>query len=116
MSAAENGVERTLGLILGRLDGVDSHLQAIDTRLDRAEAKRGETYVQLNELSNRVGKLEGDVKDINSTVHRVEAFERRSEGAAWLGGKIGRAIKWAIGGGFVALITFWRELVALIRG
>lgn len=98
--AANASVERTLGIILGKLEGMEE-------RMDRAEASRDGVHRRLDDLVMRTTHLESDVA---STKSKIEGMEQvtvqtttlitKAEGAGTLGRlllKIGIAVVTAAG-------------------
>lgn len=83
--AVNASVERTLGLILGKLE-------AMEERMDKAETSRAGVHRRLDDLVMRTTHLESDVA---STKMRVEGMEQvtvqtttlitKAEGAGTLG-------------------------------
>jgi chromosome segregation ATPase len=62
----ETNVERTLGLILGRLGGIED-------RLEHADESRSALHKEVNQLVLRTTQLESD---IHSTKTKVEAVQK----------------------------------------
>lgn len=83
--AANASVERTLGIIIGKLEGMEE-------RMERAETSRAGVHRRLDDLVMRTTHLESDVA---STKKRVEGMEQvtvqtttlitKAEGAGTLG-------------------------------
>lgn len=122
---SEMGVERTLGVILGKLEGIDG-------RLESAEHSRKEMYGRMDGytlevikvrqevegLSERIGDVEAKVESLAVVVARVENYERDSKRAwsalLWSGSKIGGIIRWAVLTGIVAAAAMWERIVSVI--
>lgn len=83
--AANASVERTLGIILGKIEGIED-------RMERAENSRASVHRRLDDLVMRTTHLESDVA---STKNKIEAMEKvtvevttlraKAEGAGTLG-------------------------------
>ncbi|ODT13498.1 MAG: hypothetical protein ABS35_37710 [Kaistia sp. SCN 65-12] len=64
--ATNASVERTLGIILGKLEGMDE-------RMEKAEASRAGVHRRLDDLLQRTTHLEGEVA---ATKDKVEGMEK----------------------------------------
>ena len=101
---AQSTVERTLGVILGKIEGMED-------RLERADDSRATIHRRLDDLVLRTGHLETDVA---STKNKLESMEKvtvevttlrtKAQGAGALGRGLVRvgigvvtAAGWAIG-------------------
>lgn len=98
--ATNASVERTLGIILGKLEGMEE-------RMDKAENSRAGVHRRLDDLVMRTTHLESDV---SSTKNKIETMERvtvevttlrtKAEGAGTLGRwliKFGLGVIWLAG-------------------
>jgi hypothetical protein len=98
--ATNASVERTLGIILGKLEGMEE-------RMDKAENSRAGVHRRLDDLVMRTTHLESDV---SSTKNKIETMERvtvevttlrtKAEGAGTLGRwliKFGLCVIWLAG-------------------
>lgn len=78
-------VERTLGLVLGKLE-------AIDDRLERADESRAVIHRRMDDLVDRTGHLESDVgsiarkvSDMEKVTIEVTTLRTKAQGAGTLG-------------------------------
>lgn len=93
---ADASVERTLGLILGKLEGMEE-------RMEKADTSRAGVHRRLDDLLQRTTHLEGEVA---STKAKVEGMEKvtvevttlrtKAQGAGTLG-------KWLLQAGWFVL-------------
>lgn len=99
--ATNASVERTLGIILGKIEGIED-------RMERAETSRAGVHRRLDDLVQRTTHLEGEVGSMKAKVEKmekvtVEVTTLRS--AAWGAGTLGRwLIKVGIG---VVTVAGW---------
>ena len=82
---ANSGTERTLGIILGKLEGIED-------RLDRGDESRGQVHKRLDELVLRTTHLESDVSsikvrtdDMQTVTDDVKKMQQKALGAGTLG-------------------------------
>lgn len=93
---AQSTAERTLGLILGKIEGIED-------RLERADDSRATIHRRLDDLVIRTGHLETDVA---STKNKLESMEKvtvevttlrtKAQGAGTLG-------RWLVRLGFAVI-------------
>jgi len=108
MPAEQNNVERTLGILLAKIEGIEK-------RLERADVSRAGIHQRLDQLVIRTTHLEADVF---STKSKVEAIEDVTDAVVQLreralgAGTLGRWLLWIGGGvitagGWAAAIYTW---------
>lgn len=119
----QTGVERALGRIEGRLDGIDH-------RLESAEQSRKEMYRRfaevagmrhdIGDLTKRVGAMEEQMKRSLVVTDRVEAYERDGKRvwsiAVGAGSMAGGLLKRVMQVGGLAVLAFWREIIDYFSG
>ena len=70
-------VERTLGLLLAKVEGIERHLVQVRDDMHDSEQKsdtsRANVHRRLDEATNRMGILEGSVAAIESTIAEVQS-------------------------------------------
>lgn len=83
--ATNASVERTLGIILGKLEGMDE-------RMEKAESSRAGVHRRLDDLLQRTTHLEGEVAATKSKVEGMEkvtvevtTLRTKAQGAGTLG-------------------------------
>ncbi|KQZ81862.1 hypothetical protein ASD64_08870 [Mesorhizobium sp. Root157] len=83
--ATNASVERTLGLVLGKLE-------AIDDRLERADESRSGLHRRMDDLVMRTGHLEANVgsiakkvEDMEKVTVEVTTLRTKAQGAGTLG-------------------------------
>lgn len=81
----ESSVERTLGLVLGKLEGIED-------RLERADTSRAVIHQRLDNLVTRTAHLETDMTTTKTTVKAMQAvtddvtkLRTQAQGAGTLG-------------------------------
>src|SRR5690349_5805243 len=120
MAPSLNEINRTLGVILGKLDGMDRALADIRKDMTESETKsdasRAGMHRRLDEVVLRTGHLENDVMgvkrdlgevatglgDVKTVTDEVKAWKQRGIGALFVTG-IASA---AIGGIVVGFVTY----------
>lgn len=82
---SESSVERTLGILLGKLEGIED-------RLERADESRAGIYKRLEDLVLRTTHLEADVMSvkaktdaIQSVTEDVKKMRQQAQGAGTMG-------------------------------
>jgi hypothetical protein len=125
MAPSLNEINRTLGVILGKLDGMDRALADIRKEMTESETKsdasRAGMHRRLDEVVLRTGHLESDVMgvkrdlgevatglgDVKTVTDEVKAWKQRGIGALFVTG-IASA---AIGGIVVGFVTYWWDAI-----
>jgi len=64
--AGQSNVERTLGILLGKLEGIED-------RLDRADESRAGMHRRLDEVVMRTTHVETDIMAVKNTVKEMQA-------------------------------------------
>jgi hypothetical protein len=125
MATSLNEINRTLGVIIGRLDSVDRTLVGIQKDMGESETKSDASRVgmhrRLDEVVLRTSHLESDVMgvkrdlgevatglgDVKTVTDEVKAWKQRGIGALFVTG-IASA---AIGGIVVGFVTYWWDAI-----
>jgi hypothetical protein len=99
--ATNANIERTLGMVLGKLE-------AIDDRLERADESRSGLHRRMDDLVTRTGHLEADVgsiakkvEDMEKVTVEVTTLRTKAQGAGTLGNWL---IRFGIG---VVMVAGW---------
>lgn len=103
-----SSIERSLGVVIGKLDG-------IETRLDRQDESRDKLHRRVDELVQRQTHLEADVSAVKSKVDahekitvEVTTLRTKAQGAGTLGRWLIRAgIGIVTGAGWLVGVYTW---------
>ncbi|MBZ9850137.1 DUF1515 domain-containing protein [Mesorhizobium sp. CA14] len=108
---SQDGVERTLGILLGKLEGIEKAIAQAD---DQATAHRATVHRRLDEMVGEVGDLraevaimKADVKDSKAITDEVKQWKQRGIGALFVSGIAGTAL----GGAAVGFVIYWWESI-----
>jgi len=63
---ADDNIERALGVVIGKIDGIDD-------RLDRQDESRAKLHERMDDMVMRTTHLESDMSSIK---HKVESMEK----------------------------------------
>ncbi|RUX22144.1 DUF1515 domain-containing protein [Mesorhizobium sp. M2A.F.Ca.ET.037.01.1.1] len=113
---SQDGVERTLGILLGKLEGIEKAIAQADVQ---ATAHRATVHRRLDEMVGEVGDLraevatmKADVKDSKAITDEVKQWKQRGIGALFVSGIAGSAFG-AAAVGFV--IYWWESILRVLR-
>ncbi|TIP46126.1 MAG: DUF1515 domain-containing protein [Mesorhizobium sp.] len=108
---SQTGVERTLGILLAKVEGIEKAIAQSD---DQATAHRATVHRRLDEMVGEVGDLraevatmKADVKDSKAITDEVKQWKQRGIGALFVSGIAGTAI----GGTAMAFVLYWWEAI-----
>lgn len=123
----QTGVERALGRIEGRLDGIDHRLESAEQsrkemyrRFDEHNAEVAGMRHDIGDLTKRVGAVEEQMKRSLVVTDRVEGYERDGKRvwsiAIGAGSMAGGLLKRVMQVGGLAVLAFWREIIDYFSG
>ncbi|TIW97793.1 DUF1515 family protein [Mesorhizobium sp.] len=108
---SQTGVERTLGILLAKVDGIEKAIALAEQqrRDERAIMHRrlDEMVSEVGDLRAEVGAMKSDVKDSKAITDEVKQWKQRGIGALFVSGIAGTAL----GGAAVGFVVYWWEAI-----
>jgi len=113
---AATGVERTLGILLAKVEGIersiqlgDQHRATVHRRVDELVEDLGEVRVNVAVITKDVADMKSDVSDTKTVTDEVKRWKLMGVGALFVTGIAASAIASAV-------TYFWTDIWRALRG
>ncbi|WP_287310719.1 DUF1515 family protein [Mesorhizobium sp.] len=107
LAMAPTSVERTLGILLAKVEGIEKSIAAGDQHRAVVHRRVDDLVEQVGDLNTEVAAMKGDVKDSKAITDEVKQWKQRGIGALFVSGIAGTAL----GGVAVGFLAYWWEAI-----
>ncbi|MBZ9820172.1 DUF1515 family protein [Mesorhizobium sp. CA4] len=104
---SQTGVERTLGILLAKVEGIEKSIALADTQRATVHRRLDEMVSEVGDLRAEVATMKADVKDSKTITDEVKQWKQRGIGALFVSGIAGSAF----GAAAVGFVIYWWESV-----
>lgn len=107
---SQNSVERTLGILLGKVEGIEKSIELGDQQRATVHRRLDDVIESVGELATELATMKADVVDSKVITDEVKQWKQRGIGALFVSGVAGTAI----GGAAVGFVVYWWDAVLRI--
>ncbi|WP_287099933.1 DUF1515 family protein [Mesorhizobium sp.] len=109
---APTSVERTLGILLAKVEGIEKSIAAGDQHRAIVHRRVDDLVEQVGEISTEVATMKADVIDSKKITDEVKQWKQRGIGALFVSGVAGTALGGAVVG---FIVSWWDSILRVLR-